>query len=134
MLDELDELDIGIDDFFKLERNVTFKFAALVHDVNLLQKEILGDNIDVSPFVSKVSHAFLPSAVYQLEEYGLPRMISRALSKSHIIDLENQELTLHLAIEKFNELGKELILNLSIWDEFDKYIIDYFYDGITVEG
>ena len=61
-------------------------------------------------------------------------MISRALSKSHIIDFENQELTIHIAIEKFNELGKELILNLSIWDEFDKYIIDYFYDGITVES
>ena len=30
------------------------------------------------------------------------------------------------------KLGKEKILSYSIWDEFDKYIIDYFFDGITV--
>ena len=83
------------------------------------------------PFISRVSHAFLPSVVYQLEEYGLPRMISRKLHQYGLINFLDEELNIHKAIEMFHNIGKEKIFSLFI-DDFDKYIIEYFYDGITL--
>ena len=133
LLYDLEIHDIGIDDFFKLERNVTFKFASLLNDVNILQKEILTDkSYDISFFVSSISHAFLPKVVYQLEEFGLPRMLSKKIHASGIIDFEDDELTLHKAIKLFNKIGKENLYKNVSFEGFDEYIIDYFYDGITV--
>lgn len=131
LLKLLEPHNVGIDDFFKLERNVSFKFSSLVKDVNTLQKEILkGRNYDISPFVAYVSHAFLPSVVFQLEEYGLPRMISKKIQESKLINFFDNNLTIHQTIEIFNELGIEIIKEKVELDEFDKYILDYFYDGI----
>lgn len=132
LLDELDKFDIDIQQFFNLERITTFKLSSLINDINILQKEILNNGIDVTPFISKVSHAFLPSVVYQLEEYGLPRMISRKLHQNKIIDFLDEELNIHNTIERFHEIGKENLLSLQFIDAFDKYIIGYFYDGITL--
>lgn len=130
LLHELDQYDIGVDEFFKLERNVTFKLAATLNDINILQKRILDNPVDISPFISKVSHAFLPPAVFQLEEYGLPRMITKKIHNKNIIDFEN-EADLHLIIEKFKEITMvHLVDSVESFDEFDKYIIEYFYEGI----
>lgn len=134
LLNELEEYDVGIDDFFKLERNVTYKFSALLKDVNSLQKEILkGKNYDISKFIALCSQAFLPKVMFQLEEYGLPRMISKKFQESKVIDFYDGELTIHDAINKFNQIGLDKILELtSDIDEFDKYILDYFFDGIRI--
>lgn len=132
LLEELDDFEIDIDKFFTLERNVSYKFAALLGDVNELQKEILRRGTDLSYFISKLSHAFLPSVVYQLEEYGLPRMISRKLHKLQLIDFLDENLTIHSVIAQFHQIGKENMLSRQYWDDFDKYIIDYFYEGITL--
>ena len=131
LLKELEPYDVGIDEFFKLERNVSFKFASLLKDVNILQKEILKNkNYDISRFVSWVSHAFLPSVVFQLEEYGLPRIISKKIHSAKIIDFYNRELTIHKAVDMFNEMKIEhLLINVDL-DEFEHYILNYFYDGI----
>ena len=133
VLKELGNHGIGIDLFFNLERNTTFQFASLLSDVNELQKEILENGVDISPFISKISHAFLPSVVYQLEEYGLPRIISRKIHESGIIDFTQQDLTIHETINIFIAIGKEKLLSMNIFDDFDKYIILHFYDGITFE-
>ncbi len=132
LLNELEEYDVGIDDFFKLERNVTYKFSALLKDVNLLQKEILkGKNYDISKFIALCSQAFLPKVMFQLEEYGLPRMISKKLHKSKVVDFYDSELTIHSVIDQLNEIGKQMtIQRTKELDDFDKYIIDYFFDGI----
>jgi hypothetical protein len=133
ILRSLYQHNIDIDAFFKLERNATFKLSALLHDLNVLQKEILTDNpVDISPFISKVSHAFLPSVVYQLEEYGLPRMISKKIQKSKIIDFNREDLTIHEAIEIFNKIGLYKVRSATEGlDDFDHFILDYFFDGIT---
>lgn len=131
LLHDLDEYDIGVDDFFKLERNVTFKLAATLSDVNLLQMKILDKPNDISSFISKVSHAFLPPVVFQLEEYGLPRMISKKIQLANIIDFERDDIGLHETLNIFKEITEEsLIEAVSSFDDFDKYIISYFYDGI----
>lgn len=134
LLDDLEDLDVEIDDFFVLERDVTFKLAALLNDLSIIQKRILKDKaVDISSFINKVSHAFLPSAVYQLEEYGLPRMISRKIHDSHVINFENDELTLHATLNEFRRIGKDSLLQqVAGLDDFDRYIIDYFYDGISL--
>jgi len=133
LLEDLDDFDIDIDLFFKLERNVSFKFAALLNDVNELQKVIINNGTDVAPFIFKLSHAFLPSVVYQLEEYGLPRMLSKKLHQAEIFNFFDDRLTIHSVIKKFIELSLIRLLELDIFDEFDKYILKYFYDGITIE-
>jgi hypothetical protein len=132
LLDELDEFEIDLDQFFKLERIAAFNLSSLISDINILQKEILNNGTDVSPFISRVSHAFLPSVVYQLEEYGLPRMISRKLHQNHIINFLDENLNIHIAIDRFLRIGKVYINSLQFLDDFDRYIIDYFYDGITL--
>jgi len=91
-------------------------------------------NFDISPFISKLSYAFLPPVVYQLEEYGMPRMISRKIHDTGIINFENSELSLHQALEQFRKIGINTITDISTLDPFDKYIIRYFYDGITFES
>lgn len=134
MLRELYQSNIDVELFFQLERNATFKFAALMHDVNILHKNIVAQDVDISPFVSRLSHAFLPSVVYQLEEYGLPRMISRKLYESGVVDLTKSDLTLHLAIEQLNKIGISKVKSeCKSLDDFDKYILDYFFEGITLE-
>jgi len=134
LLKELEDYDIGIDEFFLLERNVTYKFSALLNDLNTLQKRILKNKqYDISKFIKWCSHAFLPKVVYQLEEYGLPRMISKKLHESEVIDFYDSELTIHSVIEQFNEIGKEMIIEVTNnLDEFDIYILDYFFDGIKI--
>ncbi len=134
LLYELEDYDVGIDDFFKLERNVTYKFSALLQDLNILQKRILRHkNYDISRFISLCSQAFLPRVVFQLEEYGLPRMISKKLHSSKIIDFYNPELTIHMAIEYFNKVGLENVLTKTQdLHDFDKYILRYFFEGIKI--
>lgn len=135
LLKKLEEFEITINDFFNLEKKVSYGFSSVLNDVNVLQKEILKDKqYDISSFISKVSHAFLPPIVFQLEEYGLPRMISKKIHYCKVIDFENTNLTLHDALDLLRKIGKkELIRCIDIYlQDFDYFILDYFYDGITV--
>jgi hypothetical protein len=132
LLKELEEFDVGINDFFKLERNVTFKFASLLKDVNTLQKRILKRNIDISKFIKWISYAFLPPVVFQLEEYGLPRMISKKIHQANVIDFTNSELNIHNTIDLLNEIGIDKIIQRVPLDDFDIYILKYFYEGIKI--
>lgn len=133
LLEMLKIHDIGINEFFDLERKASFKFSSLLNEVNVLQKEIYPDlGVDISPFIANVSHAFLPPNVYILEEYGLPRMISKKLHKVGLLDFENEEVPIHAVLAKFNELGIENVTNCSEeLDVFDKYILSHFFEGIS---
>jgi hypothetical protein len=132
LLNSLRVHKVGVEMFFKLERNVSFKFASLLHDVNVLQKELLPENhTDVSPFIRRASSAFLPRVVFELEEYGLPRSISRKIHQSDLIDLEDDDLTLHAAINFLNGTDeRDLALIVADLDDFDRYILRHFFDGI----
>lgn len=134
LLQDLEPFDIGIDEFFQLEKNVTYKLASLLKDVNALQKEILPHkNYDITDFIRWCSNAFLPPVIFQLEEYGLPRTISKKIHKSKTIDLiENTNI--HKAIDRFKELGQEAIIRQLDLEEFDCYILEYFYEGISSES
>lgn len=132
LLRDLNQYDIGIDDFFKLERNVTFKLSALLNDVAIIYNRLnQGNSVDLSTISSKMTHAFLPRVVYQLEEYGIPRMLARKINDSGVIDFENQELDINAAIDNFYQMSLEgMIKAVGNLSDFDKYILNYFYEGI----
>jgi hypothetical protein len=131
--DMLIKLNITVDNFFELEKKVSFDVSNAFNCVNILQKEILpNSNTDISSFVTLTHYAFLPKNVYLLEEYGLPRMISNKIQISGLIDIKNNERNLHSIIDNFNELTYEKIIQeVKTLDNFDKYILKYFFEGIA---
>lgn len=135
LIELLDDHNISIDNFFGLERVVTYKLAAALNDINTIQKKVINDaSVDISPFIYKVSHAFLPTVVYQLEEYGLPRMITRKIHDSSLINVEDPKLDLHTAIDAFRQIGVSSITqHVESLDAFDIYILKYFYEGISLK-
>lgn len=122
---------IDIEEFFKIERTITFKLSALLSDANELHKMIINSSVDISTFIGRMSRAFLPSAVYHLEEYGLPRMISKKIHASGLIDFLAPEMDLLAALERFNHLGLETVLAIKSLGPFDRYVVRFFFDGIT---
>lgn len=132
LLDALDKEDVTIEEFFRLERNATFKLTSLLSDINVIQKEIMPEqHVDISPFIARLSKAFLPSCVLELEEYGLPRMLSKQIHSAGLIDFEDETLTLHRALDVLNEKRGEITTTLEALDPFDRYVLDYFFEGIS---
>lgn len=126
---------VTIEKFFEHERTVTFKIASIISDVSFVCNHILHKNVDVSPFIAKISHAFLPRLVYELEEYSLPRMVSKKIQDTGLINLETTALPIYDAITQFNEIGKDnLIRQIKNLHPFENYILDYFYDGISEQN
>jgi len=132
LLEQLDPLDIGIHEFFELERNTTYRLSSLLSDVQTIYNAINPtEPVDVSLACSRFAHAFLPGPVFQLEEYGLPRMVSRKLFSSGLIDFEREGLGVHEAIDKISEIGyKGISESVAGLGEFDLYILRYFFEGI----
>ncbi len=131
LLDGLSGSGIGIDDFFKLERTITYKLSALISDANELHKIIIDPEVDVSRFVATLSRAFLPGPVYALEEYGLPRMISKKIHRSQLMDFTTPDFGLNKAIKQFQGIGFQKMAEIDSLTRFDKYVLKFFYEGIT---
>ena len=78
----------------------------------------------------------MPAKVLQLEEYGLPRMISKKISNLKLLPIDNNEITITELLDHFRCIGKEKLTNKLIEAEllepFDQNFIDYFYDGIMI--
>lgn len=55
---------------------------------------------------------------------------AKKLHESKLIDFYDTTLIIHKATDKFNELGVDTIKNKVDLEEFEKYILDYFYDSI----
>lgn len=123
---------ITVDNYFDYERKVSFYLATIIHDINELQKIIIPQmHCDISSFSTKLTYAFLPPNVYYLEEYGLPRMISRKIHNSSCIDLENDTKKMSDVLKEFIDIGYDLLIqSVSDLDDFDKTIIKWFYEGI----
>ncbi len=133
LLDQLSEQDVTIEEFFKMERNATFKLTALLNDINSIQKEIAPQHrIDISPFIARLSKAFLPSCVMELEEYGLPRMLAKKIHMSGLVDFEDESLDLHSAIALLRESRFDIYEKVDGLSNFDRYVIEYFFEGVVV--
>lgn len=131
MMVSMAEINITMEEFFKLERLASYKLASLLSDVGVLYSAVNKDSgVDISSFVGKLSSAFLPPAVYELEEYGLPRMISKKLEADGFLDFE-EEINVDMAINRLREFSLEELLTANGLDPFDGYILKYFYAGIS---
>lgn len=126
------EYNLSVEDYFELEKLLSFDFVSLLQSINAIAKRIIGSDIDISSFIVKVSNAFLPPLVFELEEYGLPRMISRKIQASGLINLEREGVSINDLIEEFQNLGAEQILSASqLSSEIERFILCHFFDGIT---
>lgn len=133
MLRKLSDHGVSVEEFFKLERTVSYKMAALLGDINTIHARVSPHRgFDVSPFVYRLSHAFLPAAVYQLEEYGLPRMLSRKIQLSEIVNFEEGNPSLPEVVEVLRSRRSD------VYDLFDspaeRFFLDHFYAGVTVDN
>ncbi|GFE76755.1 DEAD/DEAH box helicase [Novosphingobium sp. TCA1] len=133
ILRQLSVHNIDIEEFFQLERTITFKLSALLSDANELYKMIINSSVDIGGFIGKVSHAFLPPAVHHLEEYGLPRMISRKLHRAGFINFLQTDLDLRDALNAMRARGLDAAMKVEGMTVFDRYILRVFFDGITPE-
>lgn len=135
LLEKLSPFSIDIEKYFQLEKNLTFKLSALLNDINILLNELIKDkNTDISPFIFKITHAFLPPIVYQLEEYGLPRMISKKLQIAGHFNFNSDNTDLHKTIKYLESIDSLIGIDSMIeTDAFEKYIIKHFIDGVKLE-
>lgn len=131
ILKTLNSDSIRIEDFFELERMISFDLVSLLHSINVLSKRVLGTNIDISPFIVRISNAFLPSNVFALEEFGLPRMLSRKIQNSRIIDLESNSLSINQVLDRFNSIGEMHISSILELSNAERFILSNFFEGIT---
>ena len=128
---ELEAWGVPMEDFFSLERTISYNLSTTLALINAVRLELVEDAVDLTPFVSRLSYAFLPRLVYQLEEYGLPRMISKQLSRAGLFDFEDDEKEISDIIEEFQEAGYEKVLAaLPNKHPFDEYVLKHFFDGI----
>lgn len=126
---------IDINKYFDIERIISFDIASFFNDLNQIMQILYPEKkIDISSFVTKLSNAFLPSVVYTLEEFGLPRIISKKLHKCEFIDFGNKDLTIEQVLDKFKEYTADNIINKlkekNLYDDFEDYILNYFYEGL----
>lgn len=133
LLGELNVHEVGINEFFTLERNTTFKLATVLGDVQTIYNRLYPEKaVDLTPAIARLSCAFLPRNVFLLEEYGIPRMISRKIHFSGIIDLEDPEPEVHDVLAQFRAIGIEgLQAAVGTLGDFDMYILRYFFEGIS---
>ena len=123
--------DISYEDLFSAERYLSYNLCSTLSVINILKKSFDPTSPDISLFIGRAANAFLPKLVYQLEEYGLPRMISRKIQNSGLINLEDDSVEISEIIKQFNNFGREKVIQgLNNLLPFDKFIINYFYDGI----
>lgn len=132
MLQRLSDHGVTVEEFFKLERTVSYKLSALLGDINTIHARVSPHRkFDISPFVYRLSHAFLPATVYQLEEYGLPRMLSRKIHLAKVVDFVDVDLSLPDAIKALDSRRD------AIYQVFDSpaehFMLDHFYSGVTVD-
>lgn len=130
---ELKKEQLTIDDFFALEKRVCHNFSGYLNDFNILNRIINKENfIDISGFISKCSNAFMPSVILELEEYGLPRMISKKINYCKLINFEVNEMNIEEAIFQLKSIGKEQIIETcsTYLDNFDIFILDNFFENI----
>ena len=129
--EQVSKYGITMEDMFDFERKISFNLASVLSIINIIKQAIYPNTPDVSDFVHRASNAFLPKLVFQLEEYGLPRMISKKIHSSRMINLEDDSIEISTIIDKFKEIGLDnLLVSVKGLDAFDKYIIKYFYQGI----
>lgn len=129
--EQVSQYGIDYEDMFAFERTISFNLASVLSLINIIKLNIYPGSPDISYFVHRVSNAFLPKLVYQLEEYGLPRMISKKIQITKLINLEDDSKEISTVVDEFKQIGKKRLLeSIHNLHPFDTFIINYFFEGI----
>ena len=120
----------SVDDYFNLEKFVSFNLCRMISDAFVLYQLVSNTQEKIDYFLFRMRFAFLPKLVYELEEYGLPRMVSKKIQSTGLIDLTEDSQSLNEILDKLRVIGEENICSSGNFDDFDKYFIHYFYQGI----
>lgn len=132
VIDGLEQKGVSVDEFFSLERSISFNLATVLALINAVRLELVEGSVDLTPFINRVSSAFLPRLVYQLEEYGLPRMISKKLSQTGLFDFDDEKKEITDIVSEFQQKGYDAVLAaLPNRHPFDEYVLKHFFDGIS---
>lgn len=121
-----------VNQYFDAERHMTFNFSSKVLDLNMIIQALgYGDVVNLMPLAERLSYAFLPPVVYQLEEYGLPRTLARQIQRAELFDFMREGVSVMDALGFFLSSSPEGILS-SLPDkmEFDGYVLKWFYEGL----
>lgn len=130
-LKSLSRYGIGIDSYFKLERTVSFKLSSLLGDINAIHARLHPSrSFDISRFIFRLSHAFLPPLVFQLEELGLPRMICKRIQDQGLIDFTNQESNLQQVVGALRDQAVEVERRV-LRGAFESYLFKHFIEGVS---
>lgn len=130
MIAQAETKGISIDRFFTLERNLPFKIGSVLGDFNLINLSLFDATFDISPFIARVSRGFLPPLVFFLEEYGLPRMIARAMHDAKLFDFE-ADMNVVEALQIIKDVGEKAVIEV-IGNElpFNTFVVRNFFAGI----
>jgi len=63
----------------------------------------------------------------------LPRMLAKKIHASGLVNLEDEKLDLHSAIELIRKIKPEIQAKIEGLDAFDRYVLDYFFEGIAIQ-
>ena len=130
--DSVSQYGIRYEDMFTFERNISFNLSSTLALINHIKQVVYPDTPDISEFIHRASNAFLPKLVFQLEEYGLPRMISKKIQSSGLVNLEDDNKEINTVIMEFNRIGIDNVLSsIGSLHPFEDYILRYFYEGIS---
>lgn len=131
LVQRFEKYNIKASDIFKLERDITYKIPTVLSIIYTIKSALYENTTDIRPFIKNATNAFLPKNVFELEEYGLPRMLSKKINDAQLIDLEDENMPISKVIEKIKEIGLETITTqCSNLHPFDIYILKYFFEGI----
>lgn len=121
----------SVEAYFDYERKIAYKFTHFLSIFVSVYNSYYNEDIDITDCLSRISNVFLPKLVYQLEEYGLPRSLSKKIVNAGLIELDNPNMSLAGAIERFKEIGRnKLSASIPGKHAFEDYILEHFYSGI----
>lgn len=121
--------EFTLNNFFDCESTLTYNITNCFADLNIIFCALSNEQINLSTQIKLFGNAYLPPLVYQLEEYGLPRVISKNIHNSNIINFNDIKLDISQVLNILKD-KKKTIYSLKTIDKFDKYILDYFYSAI----
>lgn len=129
-LKKMNSIGISVNDYFEFERKISFSLATIVHDINELQKILIPKlKCDISSFSSQLAFAFLKPNVFYLEEYGLPRMISKKIIDSGLVKIEDETKSLSEILLELKQKEND-IYQIKKLISFDLTILKWFFEGI----
>lgn len=119
------------DMFFRAEKHLIYDFSAMLNDFNNAYNLTHDSQVNIAPFLARLANAFLPAPIYQLEEFGLPRYLSKKIFDSQAIDLCSEGRTIKEVVADFKSIGFDALAErINTLSSFERYVLKCFYDGI----